>query len=284
MALCFLIVDSFVIKFILMKKYLFLYVLLFACFAETSFAQLQVSKPLAKKEPLLQIPMVHITPVSSLFVPVHIDLIKPFSVSLNPIVFGNHENAACEHFKKLKATLVLKAERANDVMANLQWETKYAFYATGFTIERSLADTFHFAPANFAAVSKATSFKVNYNLPDHNDYSGLSFYRVKQHNGDTGFAYSNIVSIKGVEATPLRIYPIPASDKVWIDVLPKQSGNLKIIVYDPAGKVVQQQSISCTENMPVVQSINISKYAAGVYRLKILMPDKSFLNGKFIKE
>ena len=158
-----------------MKKYLFLYVLLFACFAETSFAQLQLNKPPAKKEPLLKIPMVHITPVESLFVPVHIDTIKPFSVSLKPIVFGKHENAACEHFKNFKATLVLSAERANNVMANLQWQTKYAFYATGFTIESSLGDSLHFVPVNSAPVSNATSFKVNYHLPDHNDYSGAFF-------------------------------------------------------------------------------------------------------------
>lgn len=268
----------------MLKKYLFLYAWLLTCFAETSFAQLQVGKPLAKKESFLQVPMVHITPVESLFVPVHIDTIKSFSVSLKPIVFAKNENAACDHFKNLKATLVLSAERANDVMANLQWETKYAFYATSFTIESSLGDSLHFVTVNSALVSKATSFKINYHLPDRNDYSGLSFYRIKQHNGDTGFVYSNIVSIKGYDAIPFKIYPIPASDKVWIDILPKQSGKLAILVYDPTGKIAQQQSFPCTKNMHVTQGINISKLAAGVYQLKICMPDKSFLNGKFIKE
>jgi hypothetical protein len=267
-----------------MKKYLFLYGLLFACFAETSFAQLQISKPPAKKEPLLKIPMVHITPVESLFVPVHIDTIKPFSVSLKPIIFGKHENAACERFKNLKATLVLSADRASNVMANLQWQTKYAFYATGFTIESSLGDSLHFVPVNSAPVSQATSFKVNYHLSEHNDYSGISFYRIKQHNGDTGFVYSNIVAVNGYDVTPFKIYPVPATDKVWIDVLPGQSGNLTIMVYDPAGKLTKQQSVSCTKKMRITQSIDVSKLAAGVYQLKIFMPDKSFLTGKFIKE
>lgn len=267
-----------------MKKYLFLYVLLVACFAETSLAQLQLNKPVAKKEPLLKIPMVHITPVESLFIPVHIDTIKPFSVSLKPIVFDKNENAACAHFKNLKATLVLSAHRANNIMANLQWETKYAFYATGFTIESSLGDSLHFVTVNSVAVSNATNFKVNYHLPDHNDYSGISFYRIKQHNGDTGFVYSNIVSVKGYDVIPFKIYPVPASDKVWIDVLPKQSGKLTIMVYDPAGKIVKQQSVLGTREMHITQSIDISKLAAGVYQLNICMPDNSFLAGKFIKE
>jgi hypothetical protein len=268
-----------------MKKYFVLYIIVvFACFATTASAQMQINNPPAQKKPLLQIPMVHIAPVSSLFVPVHIDTIKPFAVSLNPIVFGSHENAACAWFKKFKATLVLKAERANDVTANLQWETKYAFYATGFTIERSLGDSLHFTPVNFTIASSGTSFKKNYQLPDDNDYSNISYYRIKQLNRDTGFAYSNIVAVKGYDATLFSIYPVPASDKLWVNVAPKQSGNLEIIVCDAAGKIVQQQSASCTENMRIQQNINISKLSAGVYQLKILMPDKSFLNGKFIKD
>jgi hypothetical protein len=268
-----------------MKKYFVLYIIVvFACFATTAFAQMRINNPLTQKKPLLQIPMVHITPVSSLFVPVHIDTIKPFAVSLNPIVFGSHENAACAWFRKFKATLVLKAERANDVTANLQWDTKYAFYATGFNIERSLGDSLHFMPVNFAVASTAGSFQKKYHIPDYNDYSGVSYYRVKQLNSDTGFAYSNIVAIKGPDAILFKVYPVPASDRLWINVAPRQSGKLEIIVCDAAGKIVQQQSASCTENMHMVQTVNISKISAGPYLLKILMPDKSFLTGKFIKE
>ena len=118
-----------------MKKYFVLCLVVFACFAETSFAQIKMNNPTVQKKPLLQIPMVHITPVSSLFVPVHIDTVKPFVVSLNPIVFGEHESTICAYFKSLKSALVLNAERANDVTANLQWQTKYAFYATGLILK-----------------------------------------------------------------------------------------------------------------------------------------------------
>ena len=267
-----------------MKKYSVLCVIVVACFTETSFAQIKMDNPLTQKKPLLQIPMVHITSVTSLFVPLHIDTIKPFVVSLNPIVFNNHENAACDYFNHLKPTLVLNAEYANNVTANLRWQTKYAFYATGFNIERSLGDSLHFSTINFAAVSKGSSFKKNYHLPDHNDYSGLSFYRIKQHNGDTGFIYSNIVSLKGYEAAPFKIYPVPASNTVWINFTPKQSGNLAIMVYDLAGKAIQQQSTSCTENMPLLQSLNINKLAAGLYQVRVLLPDKTFVTGKFIKQ
>ena len=226
----------------------------------------------------------HITPVSSRFVPVHIDTLKPFIVALNPLVYGKHESAACEYFKKLKPTLVLHAERANAISANLQWQTKYAFYATGFNIERSLGDSLHFSTVHFAAASEGSSFKKNYHLPDYNDYSGLSYYRIKQRNGDTAFMYSNIVAINGVEAVPFKIYPVPATEKVWINITPKQSGNLSIMVCDFAGKIIQQQYTTCVVNRSTESSINISKLAAGLYQVCILMPDKTLLTAKFIKE
>ena len=267
-----------------MKKYFVLYIAVFACLAETSFAQMKLSNPPAQNKPLLQIPMVHITPVTSLFVPVHINTVKPFVVSLKPIVFGAQESAACEYFKQLKPALVLNAERANHVTANLQWQTKYAFYATGFDIERSLGDSLHFSTVHFATASKGSGFKKNYHLPDYNDYSGPSFYRIKQRNGDTGFIYSNIAAINGVEAVHFKIYPIPASKKVWINVTPKQGGNLVITVYDIAGKLIQQQYASCTGNISNQSSIDISKLATGLYQVRIVMPDNTFITGKFIKE
>lgn len=272
-----------------MKKYFLLYVVAFACFGGTSVAQMKLNNPLAQTRPLpqkslLQIPMVHITPVTSLFVPVHIDTVKPFVVSLHPIVFGEHESATCEQLKKLKATLVLHAERANYITANLQWQTKYAFYAAGFHIERSLGDSLHFSTVNFATPSKGSSFKKSYHLPDYNDYSGPSFYRIKQRNGDTGFAYSNIVAINGVEAVPFKIYPVPASKNVWINITPKQSGELAIMVYDVAGKLIQQQFASCTGKRPTESNIDVSKLAPGLYLVRIVMPDKTFLTGRFIKE
>ena len=267
-----------------MKKYFVLCVVVLACCAGNSDAQLTMNNPLAQKKPLLQIPAVHITPVSSRFVPVHIDTVKPFFVSLSPIVFRKQENAACLQLKKRKATLVLNVERANDALANLLWQTKYAFYATGFNIERSLGDSLHFSTISTAAASEETSFKINYRLPDYNDYSGFSFYRIKQLNGDTGFVYSNIVAIKGVETLPFKVYPNPASNRLWIDIASKQSGKFAIVVYDPAGKIMRQQFAFCEEYMHIEKSIDISNLAAGSYQVKVLQPDKTFVTGKFIKK
>lgn len=268
-----------------MKKYFVICVSVLLYFAQTSFAQLRINNPLAQKKQELILPVQQmIIPASSKIIPVHIDAVKPIVVSINPAELMNKAKTKCASFKNLKPSLVLKAERINNVTANLQWETKYAFYATGFDIEKSLGDSLHFFTVKFAAASKVSSFKKKYQLPDHNDYSSLSFYRIKQHNGDTGLIYSNVVAVKGYDALPFKIYPVPAKDKVWINIAPRQSGKFAIMVYDLAGKAILEQSASCSENIDVVQSINISQLAAGIYQLKLIMPDKSFLTGKFIKE
>jgi len=96
--------------------------------------------------------------------------------------------------------------------------------------------------------------------------------------------YSNMVAINGVEAAPFKIYPVPATERVWINTTPKQSGKLSIMVCDLAGKIIQQQYTTCTGNRPTKSSIDISKLAAGLYQVCILMPDKTLLTAKFIKE
>ena len=189
-----------------MKKYIFFCIPAFVILSQNTKAQLQVPElPAQKKtEMLFVFPAIKsaesvIQPAEKKIKFVHIDLLEPSILTIKTAEFINKAKANCSALKELKPTLTLKAERANNLTANLQWETKYAFYATGFDIEKSLGDSLHFSTINFAAVSKGSSFKKNYHLPDHNDYSGLSFYRIKQRNGDTGFVYSNIVSLKGYD-------------------------------------------------------------------------------------
>lgn len=273
-----------------MKKYLLCYIPVLVCFAQTAFAQLRPGDRPERKELQMPFPEKLVRPASTLIIQAHIpDIKRPFVVSRDNAInnvrdFINKVLALCPSRKSPAPTLILNAERINNQAANLQWETKYAFKASGFNIERSLADSFHFATVNFAWAATGTGFKKNYHQPDYNDYSGISYYRIRQLNTDTAYLYSNIAAIKGYDAVSFSIYPNPASGKVWIQVLPKQSGNAAINIYDATGKLVRQQSAAFTEKMTAVQSIDVSKLAAGVYQVKILMPDKTFLTGKLMKQ
>lgn len=267
-----------------MKKYLLSLITAFACLAPAAFLHSQVYSPFAQKA--VQPPSIikQAPPVSVSFKPV-------YTADKNPAItlMSNTQDAITRSRinclpRSAPQTIVLNAERENNFLATLKWETKYAFTASGFNIERSLQDTLHFLPVNFVAASTAKAVKKNYHLPDQNSYTGISYYRIKQHNGDTAFIYSNIVSIKGAQNIPLNIYPTPATNKVLINVSPPQSGCLTIMVFNAAGKPVQQVLTMGTKNVTVQQSLNISNLASGLYQVRISMPDKTFITGKFIKQ
>ncbi|WP_158638430.1 T9SS type A sorting domain-containing protein [Panacibacter ginsenosidivorans] len=274
-----------------MKKYLLLCILTGLMLSRNTEAQLTASKLPVQKKAAMPFAFTPIRPAENMIQPaerkinfVHIDLLEPSVITFKTAEFINKAKANCLSLKDQKPALTLKAERANNLTIDLNWETKYAFKASGFNIERSPADTFHFATINFALASTKTNFKKNYHLPDYNDYSGVTFYRIRQLNSDTTYGYSNIVSVKGPDAVPFRMYPNPVSDRLWIEIIAKQSGNGSIIVFDGTGKILRQQSTSFTENKLVMESIDVRQLATGLYLVRILMPDKTLFTQKFIKE
>lgn len=272
-----------------MKKYLFFCIPALVILPQNAEAQLQIPKLPAQKRPemLFAFPAIQSAEkkVMSVYIDsVHIDLLKPTLVSLDMTNLTNKTKEKCAFAKTLKPTLTLEAERTHNSTIHLQWETKYAFKASGFNIEISPADTFHFVTVNFARASSKTNFIKKYHLPDYNDYSGISFYRIKQLNSDTTHTYSNIVSVKGYDAIPFKMYPNPVSDRLWIEITARHRGNAFITIYDATGKILHYSSTTCTEKRLVLQSINVSKLATGFYQVSILMPDKTFLTSKFVKE
>lgn len=269
-----------------MKKYLPLYIGMFVCICESTFAQLKINNASAQKVQM-SLPVVHITPVSTMIKQVKVtEINKPFIVSVNNVQEWTEKiRAQCPFAKAPVPTLTLKAERTNNFKADLQWETKYAFKANGFNIERSSGDSLHFSGVNFAFANADKGFKNNYQLSDNNNYDAVSFYRIKQLNSDTGYLYSNIVAVKGYEVVYFNIYPNPVSSgKVWIEATAKLNGIATIILYDASGKIVEQQSVNCTKSVTIKKSFDAGQLASGAYQVKILMPDETFIAGKFIKE
>ena len=261
-----------------MKKYLFLHIIVFGCFTQTAIAQLKLNSLIAKKEVPLPFPQKKVTPVHL------IEIKKPFVVALNPPEMMAKARAKCDALKNQTAIITLNADRANTSIANLEWETKNAFKASGFSIERSLQDTFHFTTVDFTRAIAGGSIKKNYHLPNNNNYNDISFYRIKMFNYDTGYLYSNIAAVKGFDAVTFGIYPNPASDKILIEITPKVNGNATIMLYDATGKIMHQQSLNCIKAMRTQKSITVNTFPAGAYQVKILMPDKNFMSGKFIKQ
>jgi hypothetical protein len=79
----------------------------------------------------------------------------------------------------------------------------------------------------------------------------------------------------------LKVYPIPATDLLNIEVNPVDTGRLILEVYNNSGVKILNKVVI---NQPVLQ-VNISDFPSGVYFLKVLTPlkDQQFKVEKIIK-
>jgi hypothetical protein len=80
----------------------------------------------------------------------------------------------------------------------------------------------------------------------------------------------------------LKVYPMPATDFINIEITPVDTSRLILELYNISGvKVLSKVAV----NQPVLQ-VNISDISSGVYFLKVLLPTKDQLFGveKIIKK
>jgi hypothetical protein len=71
----------------------------------------------------------------------------------------------------------------------------------------------------------------------------------------------------------IKVYPIPASDFINIEITPVDTGRLILEFYNNSGVRILNKKVV---NQPVLQ-VNISDFPSGVYFLKVLLPQKDQL-------
>lgn len=178
-----------------------------------------------------------------------------------------------------RSTLSLHGERSSDEQVGLQWKTTNTFYSNAFEVERSLGDTLHFEKVNFLW-AKGNKIKEKYQVPDNNDYSQASFYRVKMILMDGTFEYSNIARVKGYQS--FLLYPNPTSTEFRIMVSSNQTGTGKISVVDASGKTVQQSDFALRDG-DNQEFVDVARLASGIYTVTVTMPDNQIRLKKFVK-
>jgi hypothetical protein len=80
----------------------------------------------------------------------------------------------------------------------------------------------------------------------------------------------------------LKVYPMPATDFINIEITPADTGRLILELYNISGvKVLNKVAVY----QPVMQ-VNVSDIPSGIYFLKVLVPDKNQLFGveKIVKK
>ena len=159
------------------------------------------------------------------------------------------------------------AKRLNNTTVQLDWKTLQEINNKGFHIERKKENENNFAPVGFVASNANggnSSFSLSYTKTDANNFTGNTYYRLKQEDIDGRSTYSVIRIIKGdvTKQLAMQVWPVPSTGPVNILV----SGLTKpdvLMVFDISGKLVKQQNV---QNNAQVQLNNL---IPGTYMVRL---------------
>lgn len=151
------------------------------------------------------------------------------------------------------------AQLNSDKTVTVKWKVDEQQDVVSYIVERSTDGiTYTQSGVVFPATNTDT-----YSFIDVNPATGKNYYRlrIKETDGRLTFSQTVIVSLKA--GIVISLYPNPVSDKLTI----QQFGTIQnktAILADQQGKVLQQVRLTSLQ-----QTVNMERYAAGVYLLKL---------------
>jgi type IX secretion system substrate protein len=159
------------------------------------------------------------------------------------------------------------ARRINSTQVKLNWRTLQEINNLGFYVERKKEtdNDFHStAFVNSKAWNGNSGMPLEYEKLDTNNFTGHTYYRLKQTDIDGKFIYSVIRMVGGEtqKQIVLKAWPIPSAGDLNI-LVQGINKNETVELFDAGGKLIQR--ISVTDNNPE----KINKLSAGVYILRL---------------
>lgn len=164
------------------------------------------------------------------------------------------------------------AKRINSSMVQLKWKTLQEINNKGFYIERRKENESNFANLDFInsnANGGNSSFPLQYQNIDINDYAGNSYYRLKQEDRNGKTTYSVIKIVKGnlAKQIGMQVWPVPAIGFFNVSIYGLVNPD-RVQVVDMNGKLVKQFAVEDQIHYQV------NGLPAGTYYVK-LASDKS---------
>lgn len=179
--------------------------------------------------------------------------------------------------------LSLKAERKTESKVLVQWETANELHVNGYEVERSLGNVNHFEKTGFVLAAGEKTASSSYTFPDANDFSDISYYRIRQLDKDGKYSYSKTVAVKGYSRTEgLEAFPNPVQNELQLSLTVTKSGPVVIHVLDATGRVIQQHNRTLTRGGNVL-TLPTTALATGAYFLRTVTPSEKLLSLPFIK-
>ncbi len=144
----------------------------------------------------------------------------------------------------------------------LSWQTTSEINSKNFEVLRS-QDGINWTSIGTVAASGNSSTQKSYGLVDNSPSKGTNYYRLKQFDLDARYSLSDIRIVIFGSTGGIKILPNPVVDRVYVTTT--GTINLQsVVVYSAEGKQVQR-----FESFALGNGIDMSRYAAGTYMLKI---------------
>ena len=148
----------------------------------------------------------------------------------------------------------------------LAWETSSEVNNNHFVIERSenarqFYEIFKISGAGTSAIRNTYSFT------DASYKPGINYYRLKQVDRDSSFAYSKIISIAGNETSKISFFPNPVQSLLNIETtdLHMKTADLKVV--NSAGQcVIHKNALSLNQGNVL---LDLEKLSPGIYQIII---------------
>ncbi len=177
----------------------------------------------------------------------------------------------------LPVTLVSFDATRQESSSLLTWATTEETNSDRFEIQRS-RDGKGWYQIGLVASSGESTVRKTYHFEDEKPGEGLNYYRLKMVDRATGsrdgsFAYSSIQSIYFDETDQVRIYPNPASGRLFFDL---HSHIKSVTLYNLSGsKLLETQKTTA-------QGVDISTAEPGLHTIKLTFADGSTKTSKVI--
>lgn len=168
--------------------------------------------------------------------------------------------------------------------ATLDWETISETNNAFFEIERSI-DGINFEFVKSIPGNGNSSENISYTTLDESPYTnGISYYRLKQVDGNGDFKYSNIEALNVPEGLSLiKLYPNPVKNQFTVLTTSSVSDELTIRITDHLGRVVRElnQDINQGFNSMI---FDVTDFSTGNYIIEMTTSSNLYhIEHKFIK-
>ena len=146
----------------------------------------------------------------------------------------------------------------------LTWKTAQEQNSSHFDIERS-ADGIRWTVINSLPAAGTNNTETSYSFTD-NDPVQNSFYRIAGHDLNGRVQYTDVLRSSCNPANTFTLWPNPASDKIFINILIDNASQVMIKIFDGRGALIKMQRAVLVRGTNQL-SVDMSSLANGVYTL-----------------